>query len=151
MVGDDTGSRMYWEITDPGLAESASDGHYEYQGAGMYFTWLACEPQQAEVNLARLEKIYHLVQQEGVTAEELLQAKNKVKARVVLSSERPRNRLFNVGGNWMQRREYRSIANDLAAVDAVTRDDIQEVLHRFPFSAHSTIAVGPLAELSAAK
>jgi predicted Zn-dependent peptidase len=150
VVGDDSGSRMYWEITDPGLAESASVGHYEYQGAGMYFTWLACEPQQAEVNLARLEKIYQLVQQEGVTAEELLQAKNKVKARVVLSSERPRNRLFNVGGNWMQRREYRSIANDLAAVDAVTRDDIQEVLHRFPFSAHSTIAVGPLAELSAA-
>ena len=149
VVGDDSGSRMYWEITDPGLAESASVGHYEYQGAGMYFTWLACEPQQAEQNLACLEKIYQLVQQEGITADELLQAKNKVKARVVLSSERPRNRLFNVGGNWMQRREYRSIADDLAAVDAVTRDDIQKVLHRFPFSAHSTIAVGPLATLSA--
>ena len=47
--------------------------------------------------------------------------------------------------------EVRCVGAVLAAVDAVTRDDIQEVLHRFPFSAHSTIAVGPLAELSAAK
>ena len=44
-----------------------------------------------------------------------------------------------------------AVSPNLAAGDAVTRDDIQEVLHRFPFSAHSTIAVGPLAELSAAK
>ena len=36
-----------------------------------------------------------------------------MKARVVLSSERPQSRLFNVGGNWLQRREYRTVADDL--------------------------------------
>ena len=56
----------------------------------------------------------------GITEEELQQAKNKVKARVVLGSERPQSRLFNVGGNWLQRREYRSVADDLASLDAVT-------------------------------
>ena len=44
IVGDDSGSRMYWELTDAGLAETAVLGHYEYLGAGMFYTWLACEP-----------------------------------------------------------------------------------------------------------
>ena len=144
IVGDDSGSRMYWELTDPGLAESASLGHYEYQGLGMYYTWLSCEPEATEDNLARLEAIYRTVEASGVTELELRQAKNKVKARVVLSSERPRSRLFNVGGNWLQRREYRTVADDLEALERVTVDDIRAVLKKYPLSACSTIAVGPL-------
>ena len=57
IVGDDSGSRMYWELTDPGLAETASLGHYEYLGAGMFYTWLACEPDSVEENLERLRNI----------------------------------------------------------------------------------------------
>jgi predicted Zn-dependent peptidase len=144
IVGDDSGSRMYWELTDPGLAESASLGHYEYLGVGMFYTWLACEPEEAERNLRRLAAMFEQVETDGVREEEVRQAKNKVKARVVLSSERPRSRLFNVGGNWLQRREYRTVANDLDALDAVTLDDIRAVVKKFPLSQHSTITVGPL-------
>jgi predicted Zn-dependent peptidase len=144
IVGDDSGSRMYWELTESGLAESASLGHYEYQGLGMFYTWLACEPDATEDNLARLAAIYRGVEKDGVTDVELRQAKNKVKARVVLSSERPRSRLFNVGGNWLQRREYRTVADDLEELERVTAGDIRAVLKKFPLSACSTIAVGPL-------
>jgi predicted Zn-dependent peptidase len=147
IVGDDAGSRMYWEFTESGLAESASLGHYEYLGVGMYYTWLACEPELAAENLQRLQSLYRQVETHGVTQEELAQAKNKVKARVVLSSERPRSRLFNVGGNWLQRREYRSIADDLAVIDAVTLDDVHAVLARYPLARVSTVTVGPLTEL----
>jgi predicted Zn-dependent peptidase len=144
ILGDDSGSRMYWELTDPGLAESASLGHYEYQGLGMFYTWLSCEPEQAEENLGRLEAIYRQAESTGVTPDELKQAKNKVKARVVLSSERPRSRLFNLGGNWLQRHEYRTVADDIDALDRVTSDDIRAVLKRYPLTAYSTITVGPL-------
>ena len=147
ILGDDSGSRMYWELTDPGLAESASLGHYEYQGLGMFYTWLACEPEEAEANLRRLAAIYREVESRGVTDVELAQAKNKVKARVVLSSERPRSRLFNVGGNWLQRREYRTVADDLDVIDRVTVDDIRAVLAEYPLSACSTVTVGPLQEV----
>jgi len=143
IVGDDSGSRMYWELTDPGLAESASLGHYEYLGVGMFYTWLACEPDLVEENLVRLDAIFRKAETDGVSDDELRQAKNKVKARVVLSSERPQSRLFNVGGNWLQRREYHAVADDLAALDAVTAEDIQGVLHKFPMSRYSTITVGP--------
>jgi predicted Zn-dependent peptidase len=147
VIGDDTGSRMYWELTDPGLAESVSLGHYEYQGAGMFYTWLACEPDLVEENLAHLHQIYHQVEHEGFTADELRQAKSKVKSRIVLSSERPNNRLFHLGGNWLQRREYRTVAEELATLDAVTIDDMQAVLKKYPLSRYSTITVGPRSDV----
>ena len=146
ILGDDSGSRLYWELIDPGLAESASLGHYEYLGAGMFFTWVSCAPESARDIFDRLEKVQRQAEQDGLTSEELCQAQNKIKARVVLGSERPRNRLFNVGGNWMQRSEYRSVADDLAAVDAVTLDDVHRVLAQYPLSRSTTVTIGPLAD-----
>jgi predicted Zn-dependent peptidase len=48
IIGDDSGSRMYWELVDPGLAETASLGHYEYLGVGMFYTWLRVAPGQEQ-------------------------------------------------------------------------------------------------------
>ena len=76
-------------------------------------------------------------------------AKSKINSRVVLASEKPRNRLFNVGGNWIQRREYRTVKIDLEAVAAVTRDEVAEVLAEFPLSQNTTFAIGPLADVAA--
>ena len=144
IFGDDSGSRLYWELVDPGLVESASVGHYEYQGAGMYFAWISCEPESAVDNFARVSELQHQAEAGGFTPQELHQAKSKVKSRVVLGSERPRNRLFNVGGNWLQRREYRSTADDLRSIDAVTLADIEQVLRDFPLTRHTTVTIGPL-------
>lgn len=144
IFGDDSGSRMYWDLVDPGLVESASLGHYEYLGAGMFFTWLSCDPESALANYDRMLALQQQLESGGFTADELRQAQSKVKARVVLGSERPRNRLFNVGGNWMQRREYRSVADDLAAIDGVTLDDLHRVLTKYPLSRPTTVTIGPL-------
>ena len=38
ILGDDSGSRLYWELIDPGIAEVAELSHGEYQGAGVFFT-----------------------------------------------------------------------------------------------------------------
>jgi predicted Zn-dependent peptidase len=150
IVGDDSGSRLYWEMVDPGLVETASLGHYEYQGVGMLFTWLSCLPEDAVENYEHLQEVYRTAELKGFSKEELRQARSKVKARVVLGSEKPRNRLFNVGGNWMQRREYRSVANDLATLDGVSLDDVHAVLAKYPLTRATTVTIGPLAEFSVA-
>jgi hypothetical protein len=41
------------------------------------------------------------------------------------------------------------VADDLATIDAVTLERIHAVLTTFPLSRATTVAVGPLAELSA--
>jgi predicted Zn-dependent peptidase len=149
ILGDDTGSRFYWELVDPGLAEHASLGHWEYEDTGLYMTQLSCEPDRAAENLQRILDIYRQAEREGVAQDELAQAKSKLSSRIVLSGERPRSRLFAVGAEWVQRREYRSIRDVLDAVDAVTRDGVAQVLARYPLSRSTTVTIGPLADVPA--
>jgi len=148
VLGDDSGSRLYWALVDSGLAEHASLNHYDYQGTGLFMTYMTCEADHTAANLAQVAKIYKQAEGEGILVAELNQAKSKINSRVVLSSERPRGRLFTVGGNWLQRREYRSVADDLASVDAVTIDDVGKVLAKFPLSISTTMAIGPLTSLN---
>ncbi len=149
MLGDDSGSRLYWELIDPGLAEHATLHHYEYLGAGVFMTYMSCEPAATAENLRRIHEVYHRAEADGFTPEELAQAKSKINSRVVLGSERPRGRLFVVGGNWTQRHEYRSVRDDLDAVEALTLDQIAAVLARYPLTRPMTFAVGPLDTLAA--
>lgn len=147
MLGDDCGSRLYWELVEPGLAEHASLMHWEYDGSGVFMSSLSGAPEEAESMLETVHRIYREAEKSGFTADELAQAKSKLNSRVVLSSERPRSRLFSVGGNWLQRGEYRSVKDDLVAVDQVTLDEVHAVLAKYPLSNCTTAAVGPLKKL----
>ncbi|MBX3443547.1 MAG: insulinase family protein [Planctomyces sp.] len=144
IVGDDTGSRLYWELVDPGHAESADLSYNDYQGAGLWSTYLCSTPDQAARNLARIREVYAEVNRDGVTPDELEQARTKVASRVVLQSERPMGRLASLGGNWLHRQEYRTIEDDLRDLDGVTLADIRELLEAYPLTKVTTVGVGPL-------
>jgi predicted Zn-dependent peptidase len=147
VLGDDSGSRLYWELVDPGLAENAVIQHAEHQGAGLMMTCMTCQPEQTTANLQRILDLYRQAEAAGVTSDELEQAKSKIRSRIVLSSERPRGRLFAVGSDWVYRREYRPIEVELSAVAAITVDDLIAVLAKYPLSRPTTVTIGPLAEL----
>jgi predicted Zn-dependent peptidase len=147
VLGDDSGSRLYWELVDPGLAEHCSLHHHDYLGAGMFLTYMSSDPEFAADNLGRIRRVFAEVESSGITQAELDQAKSKINSRVVISSERPRGRLFTVGANWIQRREYRSVRDDLDAVEAVSLAEIAAVLKKYPLSKATTCVVGPLERL----
>ncbi len=45
-LGDDSGSRLYWELVDSGLAEQCEMSHHEYEGAGLLLTYMSCAPRR---------------------------------------------------------------------------------------------------------
>ncbi len=149
ILGDDSGSRLYWELIDPGRAEQVSLNHYDYEDVGMYYTYLSCAPEIVAENLQVILDVYRTAENDGVTEEEVEQAKNKTNSRIVLGGERPRGRLFTVGSNWIQQREYRTVRDDLDAIRAITPDEILAVIKKFPLSQSTTVAIGPLAKLTA--
>ena len=132
IVGDDSGSRLYWALVDPGLAESADCSFHEYEGTGSFYTSFSGEPEEAESNLAIVLEVLRDAQRDGVTEEELQQARNKILSRVVRASERPKGRMIAVGMHWIYQHEYRTMDDELKAYEAVTTKTIREVLDRYP-------------------
>lgn len=143
ILGDDSGSRLFWELIDPGLAETAAMGAYEFQGTGIFMTYLCCAPEDTSANLALIAKIQRDAETAGVSEAELAQARSKILSHIVLQSERPASRLFSVGSNWVQRREYRTVREIMDSYEAVTVDDIAAVLEKYPLTTNTTVAVGP--------
>ena len=146
-VGDDSGSRLYWALVDPGLADSADTGYQDYEGTGSFYTSFSCEPGQAQENLAIVSRLLAEVQQGGITSEELQQAKSKIQSRLVRSGERPKGRMRALGMDWTYLKQYWSVDDELRAYDAVTLNSIREVLDRYPIDRATTLALGPLPEL----
>jgi predicted Zn-dependent peptidase len=147
-VGDDSGSRLYWELVDPGLADSADCGFHEYEATGTFYTSFSGEAEEAEENLGRVLGVLRDAQRGGIRTEELEQARSKMLSRVVRGNERPKGRMQAIGMSWTYQHEYRSVDDDLKAYRDVTLADVRKVLDRFPVDKVTTLALGPLAKLA---
>jgi predicted Zn-dependent peptidase len=144
IVGDDTGSRLFWELVDPGHAETAEVAYNEFDGSGAYMTYFSCAPDQTRPNLERVRAIFDDINRNSVTEIELAQARSKVASRIVLRSERPMGRLSSLGHNWVHRNEYRRVEDDLETLRNIRLADIHALLDSFPLSQLTTSTVGPL-------
>ena len=143
MLGDHSGSRLYWALIDPGHAEAADLGYQDYQSAGAYYTLLSCDPDDVAANLERIGEVYARFRDEGPTPEELERSKNKVLARMVIRSERPMGRLMPLGYHWVYRREYITVEAEMDRYASVTVDAIRRVLDRHPLLPMTVVSVGP--------
>ncbi len=148
IVGDDTGSRLFWALVDPGLAEFAAMSSYEFDGCGIMMTYLCCAPDMIAENLQCVRDLQREAERQGLRDEELELAKSKVCAHVVLRSERPSNRLFAVGNNWIHRQTYQTVKETVDAYQAVTMDDVRRTLEQYPLTAGTTVSIGPLREVA---
>ncbi len=148
VVGDHTGSRLYWALVDPGHADSAEISYQDYNQAGAFFSFLSCDPEEAQDNLARLTEVYREVNANGISADELDRAKNKVLSRNVLRSERPMGRLASLGFHWTYRHAYLSVADELEAFNRVTVADLRRLLDRWPLLPMTVVSVGPTTDVT---
>lgn len=148
ILGDHTGSRLYWALLDPGYADGIEISYQDYNGAGAFYTFLSCEPDEAQNNLVRIADVYKAAMRDGVTSQELEQAQNKVLSRTVLRSERPMGRLMSLGFHWTYRREHLTVEAELDAYAKVTVADIRRVLERWPLMPMTVVSVGPTTEIS---
>lgn len=145
MLGDESGSRFYWEFIDSGAADYASCHHLDFLDTGAFAVQLSSDAESIEAIIARTEEILEDVTSNGLTTAEMEQARSKLASRIVLSGERARRRLFGVGLEWAHARRYRSVGDDLAMVENLTGADLDRLAERWPLSgSHVTVLAGPL-------
>ncbi len=148
IVGDDTGSRLFWELIDTGRAEFASMSPYEFQGTGVLMTYLACMPEDTADCLKQIRQVYEQAQQSGLTEDELARAKSKICSDLVRHNESPARRLFSVGNNWLQRSSYETVRETVEKYQRITLDEVNSILAKYPLTVSTTVAVGPVADLA---
>ena len=148
VVGGGEGSRLYWELIEPGLADSVRLSHDEEDGAGAFFGYASCDPDKIQEVLDRVRRVLRQVTDEGLRDEELEQAKRKAASALVLHDETPRGRLFHVGFDWQYRAQHRPLDEIIDQYLAVSQDDVRSFLQRRPWENLTVVALGPIQELS---
>ncbi|MCI0462662.1 MAG: insulinase family protein, partial [Gemmataceae bacterium] len=103
--------------------------------------------EDTQENLELLTEVLTEVQRDGVTAEEIQQAKNKLGSYLVRANERPMNRMLAIGSTWTYLKQYRTVDDDLQAIDAVTPETIRTLLREYPLTQLTVVAHGPLDKL----
>ena len=145
-LGDDSGSRLYWSLIQPGHVGYAGAGYSQHEGTGVLYTTFACEPERVETGLNITVEVLRDLEKNSITAQELEQAKNKILSALVRRSERSLRRRGDVCMNCAYLGAYRSIDDELRDYEAVSLDSIRQVLEQYPPSQVTTFALGPMSE-----
>jgi predicted Zn-dependent peptidase len=143
IIGDSSGSRFFWALVDPAIAETAALQYGAMDGTGAYFGYVRCNTENASKAMGIVAKIYDDLAAKGVTEDELRMARNKVLSALVLKNEIPMGRLVDLGGNWIYLNKYRPIEQDVAAIKAVTVKDINALIEEFDLRRFTQFSIGP--------
>jgi predicted Zn-dependent peptidase len=142
VIGDSDGSRFYWALVDNAIAEDAEFGFYPHDGCGSFYLALVTEPERADkalkIALAELEKV-----KSDLKDDEVERARNKIASGIVLQGESPLGRMRAIGGQWTYNKQYRSLEQDMATLNAVTPESLRQLMREFPFDPMTIVSLGP--------
>jgi predicted Zn-dependent peptidase len=147
ILGDSDGSRLYWNIYQKGLAESASAGLWVMEGTGMLMMEANSTPDNAPRVLKMLRAELDSLLDDGVYEDELRRAKDKLISNMVLSSESTFSRMRSLANDWVTEGRLLTVDEEVARVEKVTAGDVLRALRRFPMRDKQVLtALGPLNE-----
>ena len=143
IIGDDVGSRFFWELVDKALAESATMQFGAMDGTGAFCSYIRCSSENMPKVLDTVRDIFQNLSKNGVTEDETRTAKNKILSALVIKNELPMGRLIDLGVNWTYLEEYRTVEDDIKAIKAVTTDDIHSLIEQLNPGDFTQFSLGP--------
>ena len=143
IIGDDVGSRFFWELVDKALAETASMQFGAMDGTGAFCSYIRCSSENVAKVLDTIKGIFESLTKSGITEDELRKAKNKILSALVIKNELPMGRLVDLGFNWVYLQQYRTIADDINAIKAVTVDNVHSLIEQFNPGDFTQFSIGP--------
>jgi len=144
VLGDSDGSRLYWELVDPGLAEEADFAYHPQDHAGAFMAFAMSDPARAaDVEARLLATMDGFAAQRDVSEDEVTRAKNKLATQATLQGERPMGRMHALGAGWAYLGRYLPLEEELGHLMAVTPHDAAALLERYPFTPRTLLRLGP--------
>ena len=143
IIGDDVGSRFFWELVDKAIAEAASMAYGAMDGTGAFYSYIRCSNNNVPKVLDIVGCVLDDLARDGVTEDELRTAKNKILSALVIKNELPMGRLIGLGFNWAYLEQYRTIEDDVASIKAVTVDGVNALIERLKPGDFTRLSIGP--------
>jgi predicted Zn-dependent peptidase len=143
IVGDDVGSRFFWELVDKAITETASMEFMPMDGTGANLSYIRCSSENTSRAMEIIAGIFANLAKTGVTEDELIKAKNKVLSSLVLKNELPMGRLVDLGFNWTYLGHYRTIEQDVSEIKAVKVAEINDLIKEYPLSDFAQFSLAP--------
>jgi predicted Zn-dependent peptidase len=144
IIGDDVGSRFFWELVDKALAEEATMQFAAMDGTGIFCSYLNCSSENTGKVLDTVKSIFESLSKSGITEDEMKTAKNKILSALVIKNELPMGRLIDLGANWIYLQQYRTIEDDINAIKTVTIDDVCSLIEQFNPGDFTQFSMGPV-------
>lgn len=133
VLGGPDNSRLHWSLIETGLAEQAECGFDPKDRTGDLMVFAVCDPE-------RREEVWTIINTQiaelagSLTDEDLNKIRCKAATGVTLAGERPGGRMQRLGRQWTQLGVYTTLEEELAKINAVTVNDVRNVIRDFPFS-----------------
>lgn len=145
VLGDVTGSRLYYALIETALADEAYMSYNGMDGAGAFYTFASTAPEAAPRVMEIVRREYKKFLDEGPTDAELQAAMNKIASHATLSGEQPMGRLLCVGFDWMYHQEYEPLAEQIEKIFAVTGEEILRLAREYDIASATSLSLGPVA------
>jgi len=128
VVGGGMSSRLFREVREErGLAYAVYSFRMPYADSGAYGVYVGTTPKQTGEVLELIRAELQQVVEWGITAEELDRAKGNMKGSLALSMEDTNSRMVRLGRHELTGVPHLDLDETVAAIDAVTLDDVHAV------------------------
>ncbi len=148
-IGEDEGSRLYWELVDKGLAEEATLGHAVREDQGAFQGYVNAAPERAEQVIDTYLRVLRQVQEEGLSEAEFRRAQRKLATSITLRTETPLGRLTSFGAAYQIYGRQVSVEESLERTLSATLDEAHSLLAEKPFDSLYLFTLGPGAQAPA--
>ncbi|AEV15945.1 Zinc protease [Thermus sp. CCB_US3_UF1] len=128
LLGEEGSGRLHFALVDRGLAEVASFGHEEADGAGFFHAYVQADPSHKEAVLSTLQAELARLEREGVGEGEVERAKTPLATALVFAGETPMGRLFHLGMEYLYTGRYLPLAEVKARVGRVGAKEVNALL-----------------------
>lgn len=148
VLGGGTSSRLFQEIREErGLAYSVYTYQSTFRDTGSFAVYAGTSPAAAREVLDLVLQGMRTAGRHGISAEELLEAKEQLKGQIMLGLESTSGRMTRLGRGELMLGRVLSPDEIIRNIDGVTREQVHELSRRLLLEEALVLsAVGPLAE-----
>ncbi len=148
--GGGMSSRLFQEVREKrGLAYSVYSFSGQHADTGMWGIYVGCLPSKADDVLAICAEQITRVVEGGLTDAELARGKGQVRGSIVLGLEDPSSRMSRLGKSELVYPRLEPVDEIIAAVNAVSHDDIGAVAAEILTRPKALAVVGPFDDAGA--